>query len=52
MLTQIKFEYTCIEWIPDYLSRETQAALRVEMAKPASSSEEDGYIYAFELKSM
>ncbi|KAF8238775.1 hypothetical protein L208DRAFT_1387074 [Tricholoma matsutake] len=38
------------DWIPDYLRRETQAALRVEMEKPRSQSDVHGYIYTFEIR--
>ncbi|KAF8520155.1 hypothetical protein BU17DRAFT_46876 [Hysterangium stoloniferum] len=38
------------EWIPSYLHPDTQAALRVEMEKPASDKDEAGYIYAFEIR--
>ncbi|KAI5119095.1 hypothetical protein M0805_004866 [Coniferiporia weirii] len=38
------------EWIPDYLSSDTQALLRVEMEKPRSEHDVPGYIYAFEIQ--
>jgi len=38
------------DWIPSYLSCDTQAALRVEMEKPPSSKDESGYIYAYEIR--
>ncbi|CAE6418512.1 unnamed protein product [Rhizoctonia solani] len=41
---------TFAEWIPSYLQPDTQAALRAEMEKPASSSDKDGYIYAYEIR--
>ncbi|KDQ59582.1 hypothetical protein JAAARDRAFT_126901 [Jaapia argillacea MUCL 33604] len=37
------------DWIPDHLSMETQAALRAEMEKARSLSDEPGYIYTFEI---
>ncbi|ELU43908.1 t5orf172 domain-containing protein [Rhizoctonia solani AG-1 IA] len=42
---------TFIDWIPNYLQQDTQAALRAEMEKPASASDKDGYIYAYEIRS-
>jgi len=42
----IKFE----DWIPDYLTPETKAALRVEMEKPSSDKDEPGYIYTYEIR--
>ncbi|KAG8895207.1 hypothetical protein FRB99_000709, partial [Tulasnella sp. 403] len=33
-----------------YLQRDTKAVLRVEMERPLSESEEDGYIYCFNLR--
>ena len=39
-----------VDWIPAYLQEDTKAALRVEMNKPASSSDRDGYIYTFEIR--
>ncbi|KDQ12363.1 hypothetical protein BOTBODRAFT_113261 [Botryobasidium botryosum FD-172 SS1] len=42
----IKFE----DWIPEYLTPETKAALRVEMEKPASAKDEPGYIYTYEIR--
>ncbi|KAF8744547.1 hypothetical protein RHS02_02354, partial [Rhizoctonia solani] len=41
---------TFIDWIPNYLQQDTQAALRAEMEKPASASDKDGYIYAYEIR--
>ncbi|CAE6427510.1 unnamed protein product [Rhizoctonia solani] len=41
---------TFAEWIPDYLQPDTQTALRAEMEKPASVSDKDGYIYAYEIR--
>ncbi|CAE7113759.1 unnamed protein product [Rhizoctonia solani] len=41
---------TFAEWVPDYLQTDTQAALRAEMEKPASASDKDGYIYAYEIR--
>ncbi|CAE6364235.1 unnamed protein product [Rhizoctonia solani] len=41
---------TFAEWIPDYLQPDTQTALRAEMEKPASASDKDGYIYAYEIR--
>ncbi|KAJ1310389.1 hypothetical protein OPQ81_007127 [Rhizoctonia solani] len=41
---------TFAEWIPSYLQPDTQAALRAEMEKPASASDKDGYIYAYEIR--
>lgn len=38
------------DWIPDYLRRETKVALRVEMEKPLSQSDVNGYIYTFEIR--
>ncbi|KAJ8473449.1 hypothetical protein ONZ45_g16290 [Pleurotus djamor] len=38
------------DWIPKYLHKDTQAALRVEMEKPISASDGPGYIYAFEIR--
>ena len=43
----IKFE----DYIPNYLSEETKVALRVEMEKPPSQKDVDGYIYCFEILS-
>jgi hypothetical protein len=43
----IKFE----DYIPDHLSEETKVALRVEMEKPRSEKDVDGYIYCFEILS-
>ncbi|KAF5372994.1 hypothetical protein D9758_001597 [Tetrapyrgos nigripes] len=39
-----------VDYIPDYLSPDTQVALRVEMEKARSSSDVEGYIYAFEIR--
>ncbi|THH21089.1 hypothetical protein EW146_g381 [Bondarzewia mesenterica] len=38
---------TFADWIPDYLSSSTQDDLREEMSKTRSSSDKEGYIYAF-----
>ncbi|GJJ12248.1 hypothetical protein Clacol_006489 [Clathrus columnatus] len=38
------------DWIPSYLNPDTQAALRVEMERPHSNKDEDGYIYAYEIR--
>ena len=43
----VKFD----DYIPDYLSEETKVALRVEMEKPPSEKDVDGYIYCFEILS-
>ena len=43
----VKFE----DYIPDYLSEETKVALRVEMEKPVSEKDVDGFIYCFEILS-
>jgi len=43
----VKFE----DYIPDYLSEETKVALRVEMEKPPSGKDVDGFIYCFEILS-
>ena len=43
----VKFE----DYIPNYLSEETKVALRVEMEKPPSGKDVDGYIYCFEILS-
>ncbi|KAH7927086.1 hypothetical protein BV22DRAFT_1007776 [Leucogyrophana mollusca] len=37
-------------YIPQYLQRDTQLALRVEMEKTTSSSDVPGYIYTFEIR--
>ncbi|KIY66061.1 hypothetical protein CYLTODRAFT_355702 [Cylindrobasidium torrendii FP15055 ss-10] len=42
----IKFE----DYIPSWLQPETQALLRVEMAKARSKADEEGYIYVFEIR--
>lgn len=39
-----------VDWIPDYLHPDTQAALRVEMEKPGSQHDVPGYIYTFEIR--
>ena len=39
-----------VDWIPDYLEKSTQAALRVKMAEPPSESDEPGYVYAYEVR--
>jgi hypothetical protein len=41
-----------LDWIPAYLQEDTKAALRVEMNKPASTSDRDGYIYTFEIRGL
>ncbi|KAF9501162.1 hypothetical protein BDN71DRAFT_1439440 [Pleurotus eryngii] len=38
------------DWIPSYLHPETQAALRVEMAKLPSPADSPGHIYVFEIR--
>ncbi|KAK7449636.1 hypothetical protein VKT23_013111 [Stygiomarasmius scandens] len=38
------------DYIPDYLSPDTQAALRAEMGKKRSTADEEGYIYTFEIR--
>ncbi|KAJ8093085.1 hypothetical protein PM082_020568 [Marasmius tenuissimus] len=38
------------DYVPDYLHPDTQVALRVEMEKPRSSSDVEGYIYTFEIR--
>ncbi|THV07967.1 hypothetical protein K435DRAFT_815212 [Dendrothele bispora CBS 962.96] len=38
------------DYIPDYLSSDTQAAIRVEMEKKRSASDVEGYIYTFEIR--
>ncbi|KAH7908590.1 hypothetical protein BJ138DRAFT_1157352 [Hygrophoropsis aurantiaca] len=38
------------DYIPQYLQRDTQLALRVEMEKAASASDVPGYIYTFEIR--
>ena len=35
------------DFIPGYLQPETQLALRKEMAKPVSESDESGFVYAY-----
>ncbi|KAJ4483659.1 hypothetical protein J3R30DRAFT_3655895 [Lentinula aciculospora] len=37
-------------YIPPYLHPDTQVALRVEMEKPRSQSDVEGYIYTFEIR--
>ncbi|TFK46013.1 DUF1766-domain-containing protein [Heliocybe sulcata] len=37
------------DWIPEYLSESTQVALRTEMERARSTSDEPGYIYTFEI---
>lgn len=39
-----------LEYIPQYLHTDTQAALRVEMEKAPSDSDVPGYIYCFEIR--
>ncbi|KAK7035739.1 hypothetical protein R3P38DRAFT_2908808 [Favolaschia claudopus] len=38
------------DYIPSYLSPETQVALRVEMEKARSTKDTEGYIYTFEIR--
>ncbi|KAJ3737649.1 hypothetical protein DFJ43DRAFT_987288 [Lentinula guzmanii] len=38
------------DYIPPYLHPDTQVALRVEMEKPRSQSDVEGYIYTFEVR--
>jgi hypothetical protein len=38
------------DYIPPYLSPETQVALRVEMEKVRSAADVEGYIYTFEIR--
>ncbi|KAJ3730296.1 hypothetical protein C8R42DRAFT_598835 [Lentinula raphanica] len=38
------------DYIPPYLHPDTQVALRVEMEKPRSQSDVEGYIYTFEIR--
>lgn len=38
------------DYIPQYLQRDTQLALRVEMEKAASTSDVPGYIYTYEIR--
>ncbi|KAH9948105.1 hypothetical protein B0H21DRAFT_690647 [Amylocystis lapponica] len=40
------------DWIPEYLQAATQANLRVEMERPLSDADVDGYIYAFEIRDL
>ena len=40
------------DYVPDYLHPDTQVALRVEMEKPRSSSDVEGYIYTFEIRGL
>lgn len=42
--------YVIIDYIPPYLHPDTQVALRVEMEKPRSQSDVEGYIYTFEIR--
>jgi hypothetical protein len=37
------------DYIPDYLSSETQVALRLEMQKTVSPADKPGYIYTFQI---
>ncbi|KAL5511915.1 hypothetical protein ACEPAH_5133 [Sanghuangporus vaninii] len=39
------------DYIPEYLSRNTQAALRKEMMKPPSDGDIPGFVYAFQIRS-
>jgi hypothetical protein len=39
-----------LDFIPSYLSPETQVALRVEMEKARSPKDTEGYIYTFEIR--
>ncbi|KAJ7739647.1 hypothetical protein DFH07DRAFT_905551 [Mycena maculata] len=41
---------TFADFIPSYLSPETQVALRVEMEKARSPKDTEGYIYTFEIR--
>lgn len=41
-----------VDYIPSYLSPETQVALRVEMEKVRSPKDTEGYIYTFEIRGM
>ncbi|KAJ7273137.1 hypothetical protein C8J57DRAFT_266877 [Mycena rebaudengoi] len=41
---------TFADYIPPYLSPETQVALRVEMEKVRSAADVEGYIYTFEIR--
>ncbi|KAL5528973.1 hypothetical protein ACEPAG_4947 [Sanghuangporus baumii] len=38
------------DYIPEYLSRNTQTALREEMMKPPSDSDVPGFVYAFQVR--
>ncbi|KAH6918699.1 hypothetical protein BKA70DRAFT_1416678 [Coprinopsis sp. MPI-PUGE-AT-0042] len=38
------------DWIPAYLQYDTQVLLRIEMEKARSTSDQDGYIYTFEIR--
>lgn len=44
------FDREPTDWIPPYLQKDTQAALRHEINKLASKADKDGYIYAFEIR--
>jgi hypothetical protein len=46
VVSDIYMNIYAIDWIPAYLHPDTQAALRVEMEKPAGPKDEPGYIYA------
>ncbi|KAL5533388.1 hypothetical protein ACEPAF_5164 [Sanghuangporus sanghuang] len=46
--TQEKVLYS--DYIPEYLSRNTQTALRKEMMKPPSDNDEPGSVYAFQVR--
>ena len=39
-----------LDWIPNYLHADTQAALRSEMTKAPSAADVSGYIYTFEIR--
>ncbi|KAG2020354.1 hypothetical protein CC2G_005709 [Coprinopsis cinerea AmutBmut pab1-1] len=47
---QAKPSNSFIDWIPAYLSHETQLSLRIEMERARSLSDVDGYIYTFEIR--
>ncbi|KAG9086735.1 hypothetical protein FRC07_012996 [Ceratobasidium sp. 392] len=49
LLDRFCFQHTK-DWIPEYLQPDTQAALRAEMEKPASTADKPGYIYAYEIR--
>ena len=38
-----------LDWIPEYLQKETQDQLRKEMRTKHSAADVPGYIYAFEI---